>query len=562
MTNIRNKCEQRMRTSIAILPFLLLFLISCQPNTKDTKTVNYSSDDYSDLVTLFKDWRSFETPPKLDGAPDYRRATFDERMATFKQLRTLHAAIDTTNWSVTNKVDWMVVWAEMNGFDFNYRILKPWERDPAFYKTIWTYKSDVPAHEGPTHHGTLELWTYEFPLSKTERERMLNDLAVIPSLNEQAKTNLTGNARDLWITGIRDIKKQSEVLEDMKNAAGVNTDKELMTAIEKAQTSTNQLVQWLESESDKKTGPSGIGKDNYTWYMQNVHLVPLTWEDEVMILKREVARAWSALKLEEHRNRKLPKLKAANSIKSYDALADRSAKSLINFLDKEDIVTVKDYFDPALREHLGSFIPAEKRNFFYITSHYDPRPLFSHFYHWFELARMENEPNSSEIRKDPLLYNIFDSRNEGTATAVEEMFMDAGLYDDDPRVREIVYIMIAQRAARGLGSLYAHANEMTMEEAGGIHSEYTPRGWMKTEKDLLIFEQHLYLRQPGYGTSYITGKYLLEAAMAEYAYQKERKGEPFKLKEFFDGINRIGNIPVALTQWEMTGNSDHLIMMK
>ena len=551
-----------MRTSIAILSFLLIFLISCQTATKDTKTVNLSSNDYSDLVTLFKDWRSFETPPKLDGAPDYRKVTFDERMATFKQLRTRHEAIDTSNWSIPNKVDWMVVWAEMNGFDFNYRILKPWERDPAFYKTIWTYKSDVPAHEGPTHHGTLELWTYEFPLSKTERERMLNDLAVIPSLNEQAKTNLTGNARDLWITGIRDIKEQSEILEDMKNAAGVNTDKELMTAIEKAQTSTNQLVQWLESESDKKTGPSGIGKDNYTWYMQNVHLVPLTWEDEVMILKREVARAWSALKLEEHRNRKLPKLKAANSINSYDALADRAAKSLINFLDKEDIVTVKDYFDPALRQHLGSFIPAEKRNFFYITSHYDPRPLFSHFYHWFELARMENEPNSSEIRKDPLLYNIFDSRNEGTATAVEEMFMDAGLYDDDPRVREIVYIMIAQRAARGLGSLYAHANEMTMEEAGGIHSEYTPRGWMKTEKDLLIFEQHLYLRQPGYGTSYITGKYLLEAAMAEYAYQKERKGEPFKLKEFFDGINRIGNIPVALTQWEMTGNSDHLIMMK
>ncbi|MGC6284881.1 MAG: hypothetical protein ACON4X_04430 [Polaribacter sp.] len=551
-----------MRTSIVILPLLIALLISCQTETKDTKTENFSSNDYSDLVALFKDWRTFEIPPKLDGAPDYRKATFDERMATFKQLRARHAAIDTTNWSISNKVDWMVVWAEMNGFDFNYRILKPWERDPAFYKTIWTYKSDVPAHEGPTHHSTLELWTYEFPLSKTERERMLNDLAVIPSLNEQAKTNLTGNARDLWITGIRDIKTQSEVLEGMKSAADVKTDKELMSAIEKAQTSTNQLVQWLESESEKKTGPSGIGKENYTWYMQNVHLVPLTWEDEVMILKREVARAWSALKLEEHRNRKLPELNAADSPKSYDALADRAAKSLISFLDKEDIVTVKDYFDPALREHLGSFIPAEKRNFFYITSHYDPRPLFSHFYHWFELARMENEPNSSEIRKGPLLYNIFDSRNEGTATAVEEMFMDAGLYDDDPRVREIVYIMIAQRAARGLGSLYAHANEMTMKEAGGIHSEYTPRGWMKTEKDLLIFEQHLYLRQPGYGTSYITGKYLLEAAMAEYAYQKERKGEPFKLKEFFDGINSIGNIPVALTQWEMTGNSDHLIMMK
>jgi hypothetical protein len=129
------------------------------------------------------------------------------------------------------------------------------------------------------------------------------------------------------------------------------------------------------------------------------------------------------------------------------------------------------------------------------------------------------------------------------ATAVEEMFMQAGLYDDNPRVREIVYILIAQRAARGLGSLYAHANEMTMEEAGGIHSEYTPRGWMKTEKELLLFEQHLYLRQPGYGTSYITGKYLMENAMAELARVKELKGEPFRLAEYFDRLNSHRQYP-------------------
>jgi hypothetical protein len=555
-----------MRTTTVIFTLLLILFMSCQTDkkekTRETITENFTSNDYQDLVALFKAWRTFETPPKFEGAPDYRKVTFDQRMSAFNQLRARHAAIDTTGWSIPNKVDWMVVWAEMNGYDFNYRVLKPWERDPAFYKTIWTYKSDVPAHEGPTNHGTLELWTYEFPLSDAERERMLNDLAIIPSLNTQAKTNLTGNARDLWVAGIRDIREQSEVLEGMKSAEGVSADEEMMSAIEKAQTSTNELVEWLEAESAKKTGPSGIGKDNYTWYMQNVHLVPLTWEDEVMILKRELARAWSALKLEEHRNRNLPELIAADSPERYDVLADQAAKSLISFLENEDILTVKDYFDPALREHLGTFIPEEKRNFFYITSHYDPRPLFSHFYHWFELARMEHEPNPSEIRKGPLLYNIFDSRNEGTATAVEEMFMDAGLYDDSPRVREIVYIMIAQRAARGLGSLYAHANQMSMEEAGGIHSEYTPRGWMKTEKELLIFEQHLYLRQPGYGTSYITGKYLLEAAMAEYALKKEQNGEAFELRDFFDSINRIGNIPVVLTQWEMTGNSDHMIMMK
>ena len=124
---------------------------------------------------------------------------------------------------------------------------------------------------------------------------------------------------------------------------------------------------------------------------------------------------------------------------------------------------------------------------------------------------------------------------------------------DNPRVREIVWIMLAQRAARGLGSLYAHANEMTMEEAGNVHMEWTPRGWMKTEKELLIFEQHLYLRQPGYGTSYVTGKYLLERTLADYSKKIEARGEEFSLSDFFDLLNSIDSIPIALGRWEMTG---------
>lgn len=81
---------------------------------------------------------------------------------------------------------------------------------------------------------------------------------------------------------------------------------------------------------------------------------------------------------------------------------------------------------------------------------------------------------------------------------------------------------------------------------------------MKTEKELLIFEQHLYLRQPGYGTSYITGKYLLEAALADYARIQELKGVPFETKTFFDSLNSIGNIPMALGHWEMTAEKNHL----
>lgn len=539
---------------IQLLLLLIVGAFACQPSpqTKD-KPIDKKPATYENLTSLFKEWRAFEKPPLLDGAPDYTAETFDKRYETFKELQNKLLSMDISGWAVEQQVDWQIVRAEMNGFDFNYRILQPWVRDPAYYKSLWMSRSDVPAHEGPTHHGTTEFWTYRFPLTEEDRNRLLSELAVIVPLNQQAKKNLTGNAKDLWIAGIRDIRQQVADLKEIKGVDGIAGDAALEKVIDEAIASTEDLVDWLEIESGKKTGPSGIGKENYTWYQQNVHLVPLTWEEEVMLLKREIARAWSALKLEEHRNRNLPPLVPADSPEAYDKMAEASAQSLISFLDQEDIVSVKDYFDPALREHLGAFVPEETRNFFWITAHLDQRPLYSHFYHWFELARMDLEPHKSEIRREPLLYNIFDSRNEGLATAVEEMFMDAGLYDDSPRSREIVYIMIAQRAARGLGSLYAHANEMSMEEAGGIHSDYTPRGWMKTEKELRIFEQHLYLRQPGYGTSYITGKYLAEEVMAEYARMLESKEEEFQLKNYFDELNSIGSIPTTLGLWELTG---------
>ncbi len=536
---------------LTVVGLLFMLVASCQAQTSG----------HADLLALFSEWRTFEKPPLRDGAPDYTAETFAARYEDYLGLRARLDAMDTSGWALPEQVDWHLVRAEMNGFDFNHRVLKPWVRDPAYYQSIWMYRSDVPAHEGPTHHAVTELWTYQFPLTESEEQRLIADLSVIPPLMRQAQENLTGNARELWITGIRDIRSQRADLDVISARVGSQASEALLAVLAESKSATDDLIAWLEAEAEHKDGPSGIGKDNYTWYQQNVHLVPLTWEQEVQLLKRELDRAWSSLKLEEHRNRALPPLVAASTPEEYDAKADQAANRFMTFLEEEEILTVADYMEPALREHLGRFVPEAQRNFFWIGAHYDPLPLFTHFYHWFELARMDNEPHPSPIRQGALLYNIFDSRNEGTATGVEEMFMHAGLYDDSPRSRELVWILVAQRAARGLGSLYAHANEMTMEEAGGIHMDWTPRGWMKTEKELLIFEQHLYLRQPGYGTSYITGKYLLERTLADVAKQFEERGDTFRLKDFFDQLNAIDSIPISLTRWEMTGLDDEIRML-
>ena len=527
---------------------ILLFIFGC--SSQENYNIN-SKLVYKDLVNLFNEWRDFESPPLLNGAPDYTKERFEKDHNNFISLRKRLNSFNISNWSVNEQIDWHIVRAEMNGYDFNYRVLRPWERDPAYYQTLWMYQSDVPAHEGPTNHGVLEFWMYDIPLDSESEQKMIKELKSIPPFLNQAKINLTGNAKELWEAGIENLRQQRDNLIVVRSKLNLSSEHEINKEIKNAINSTEEFIKWLENESSKKTGPSGIGKENYTWYQQNVHLLPMTWEDELSLLQRELDRAWSSLKLEEHNNRNLPELSPANSPEDFERLTEEGVKRFIDFIKNKDIMPFKENMEPALREHMGKYVPENERNFFNIGLHLDPLPLYSHFVHWFDLAEMRDNPHPSPIRRGALLYNIFDTKNEGIATGVEEMFMHAGLYNDSPRSREIVWIMIAQRAARGLGSLYAHANEMTMEEAGGVHVKWTPRRWMNREPHLLKFEQHLYLRQPGYGTSYITGKYMAEKILTEYAEKLEKENKEFTLKDFFKKFNESGNIPIDLVKFEI-----------
>src|SRR5687768_14456812 len=116
----------------------------------------HAADDYDKLVALFQEWRAFEQPAIREGAPDYTAATLERKHRELPKWQARLAALKPDAWPIPQQVDWHLLRAEMNGFDFNVRVLKSWERDPAFYNTVWTAQSDTPAHEGPTHHGLVE----------------------------------------------------------------------------------------------------------------------------------------------------------------------------------------------------------------------------------------------------------------------------------------------------------------------------------------------------------------------------------------------------------------------
>ena len=69
------------------------------------------------------------------------------------------------------------------------------------------------------------------------------------------------------------------------------------------------------------------------------------------------------------------------------------------------------------------------------------------------------------------------------------------------------------------------------------------------------FEQHLYLRQPFYGTSYVTGKIEIDNLIKDMSHAW---GDGFTLKRFMDELSRKGVVPVSLVRWEMTGDGSEV----
>ena len=131
---------------------------------------------------------------------------------------------------------------------------------------------------------------------------MKERLAAIPPLLDQARVNLVGTGRDLWTFGIRDVRDQSTELQRLAARLTDAGSKDLMAEVTRARAATDAFAAWLDAQAPSKTGPSGIGIENYDWYLRNVQLLPYTWHDVMLLMQRELGRAHAALALEEMRN--------------------------------------------------------------------------------------------------------------------------------------------------------------------------------------------------------------------------------------------------------------------
>lgn len=497
----------------------------------------------ADLVALFHEFRDLLKPEIIEGIPDYTLKAMERQFRELKALQKRLAGLETGGWTVAQKIDYHLVRAEMNGLEFNHRVLRPWSRDPGFYSTVSRFEE--------TMAGAVRI-PRRMPLPEDSIKDFQARLQALPKILEQAKVNLTDVPGDLGLLALRMKQRERDMFSELAERLEqhhpelVNDAKQVVAAID-------NFRDWLEMNRSRMTAPAGVGIDNYNWYLKNVYLFPYTWDECWAIVQRELERAHTALKLEEHRNRQLPPHKLVTTGEEFKRLHVSAQEYLLDFLKREGIMTVPDFMKvkpPPSFTRPGGF-----RNFFEECLDRDPLPLIAHDIVGHTPDAKRQARDDRPVRGVGRPFHIAGIRAEALATGIEEMLTHLGLLDERRRSRELAYILVAFRAARAAADLKMNSNELSFEEALRYTAEMTPRGYAKADSFLVWDDLELYIRQPGYGMGYLMGKVQLEKLLADRARQL---GESFSFKQFMDEFVAAGVIPISLVRWEMTGLEDEI----
>ncbi|MCE2559746.1 MAG: DUF885 family protein, partial [Acidobacteria bacterium] len=265
---------------LAPLTFLLALAIACTPAPPPAEDA--APGTHADLLQLFEEFRVFQEPKIVDGVPDYTAEAMDAQRQGLEDYKSRLAAIDISEWTVSDQIDHHLVRAEMNGLDFHHRVTRPWSRDPAFYLMSQ-------GGAGPAMSGFRSLFRSDPPFDDGELEAYRTTLQGVPKVYEQARTNLTEAVPDLGTIAIWAAPREARIYDEIAEQLAEHHP-ELIADAEAARDAVLAFGGWVEENKPSWSGAAGIGKENYDWWLRNVHLSPYGWEESRMIVEQEYNR--------------------------------------------------------------------------------------------------------------------------------------------------------------------------------------------------------------------------------------------------------------------------------
>jgi hypothetical protein len=307
--------------------------------------------------------------------------------------------------------------------------------------------------------------------------------------------------------------------------------------------------------------------------------MPFTPEQLLVMGKQEWERSIVFEALAQERAKEMPQLPLFPDQATQIARGDDDEKKIRRFLEERNILTVPDwmrhyrnlplpaYIEPLaelgvvddltsvtrLDEHGVRYIPVPAQNlgYFELSSARDPRPLIVHEGvpgHYFQMAL-------SWAHENPIRRHYYDSGpNEGIGFYAEEMMLQAGLFDDSSRTREIIYNFMRLRALRVEVDVKLALGTFSIDEATEYLQTKTPMDYETARAEAIFFAS-----LPGQAITYQIGKLQITKFLAD---ARQTLGDKFSLRAFHDYLWKNGNIPIALLRWEYLELNDEMIMLK
>lgn len=501
---------------------------------------------YDDLVTLFAEFQAWREPPAVEGVVDYGPAALEKRRQALRAFQRRLEDMGVARWERARKVDYLLVRAHLDEQDFILHVSRPWARDPNFYV-----------------QQLLQVTFTPLPASGADLDRLRQRLRAVPVVVAQARRDLADPAGEYADLAIFNLTRADGVghghpyraeppagvigwYDDLL-ARATATQPDLVPEVTRAAAAVRDFHGWIVANRGGMTAENGVGQPAFDWFLRHVKLLPYTSDEIVLLAERELERLWGFYALERHRNRALPEIAISSSREDYEKRLAETDARIRRFLREEAFITVPDYV-PADWRAMGFNVPWIARdtppNFWEQVQFRDPTPDHLHAVipgHRFDGHVEQRQPN-------PIRRASFGDRREGWAVYLEEAGLQAGLLDDLPRTRELIYVFGIWRAARTIGDVRNHRHEMTVPEIHAWWQQWTP--WL----DEFVARKYSYLQpSPGHGLHYTMGALQMWKLLGD---RKQQLGEAFVLRDFHDEVMARGRIPVALLRYEMTGRDE------
>ncbi|NNJ79510.1 MAG: DUF885 family protein [Xanthomonadales bacterium] len=564
-----------MKNSCTLYLLTLLVCLSASPAQAQATQHTFTTD--TRLATLsrsFFAWRRGQQPaagddiPRVerpDGwAPDWSPEALETYRADYQKFIQSVDALRVEDWPVGQQVDARLLRAAIQRVHWELDILRSPHRNPLFYVQ-------------QTLGSVFELLLIASPVDEARLENIILRLERIPQTLSHARKNLdeaVGPFADATISVLTDIDERLDAVERALEAqVPPNLERRLHRSVSKANKALERYRRWLQSEREGMRESFAIGPEAYTWFLTQVALVPHTPAELLAQGRQEWSRAVAWDVLEQNRNRDVGKLPLFESIEKQVAAADMHEKSIRAFLESRDLMTVPDwlqhYRSCPMPAHLApiSFLgvaddltsetrldedacryivePDPGLSYFQLSAAKDPRPLILHEGvpgHYYQMALSWAQPN-------PIRRRYIDSSvNEGIAYYVEEMLLQAGLFDFSPKTREIIYSYARLRALRVEVDIQLAVGDFSIAEA----AEYLART-VPMDSETALEEAVFFAFNPGQAITYQVGKLQIIRFLADARLDQ---GGDFSLRAFHDYLMENGNVPIALQRWEYLDRKD------